>query len=136
MSLYILDTDHVSLHQRNHPRLIAKLHTFTPGEVTITAVTLEEQMRGRLAQIGQSGTNLTLAYALLSVTVDYFCGLTILPFDDVAHQQYDRLRTQKIRIGTLDLRIAAIVLSQHAILVTRNQRDFAQVPELKQEDWS
>ena len=93
-------------------------------------------MRGRLAQIGQSGTNLTLAYALLSVTVDYFCGLTILPFDDVAHQQYDRLRTQKIRIGTLDLRIAAIVLSQHATLVTRNQRDFAQVPELKLEDWS
>ena len=103
MSLYILDTDHVSLHQRNHPHLIAKLHTFTQDEVAITAVTLEEQMRGRLAQIGQSGTNLTLAYALLSVTVDYFCGLTILPFDDVAHQQYDRLRTQKIRIGTLDL---------------------------------
>lgn len=42
----------------------------------------------------------------------------------------------KIRIGTQDLRIAAIVISQNAILVTRNQRDFSRIPGLQFEDWT
>ncbi|WP_414623214.1 type II toxin-antitoxin system VapC family toxin [Calothrix sp. CCY 0018] len=43
---------------------------------------------------------------------------------------------QKIRIGTQDLRIASIVISNDGILVTRNQRDFSRVPDLQFEDWT
>ena len=42
----------------------------------------------------------------------------------------------RIRIGTYDLRIAAIVLTNEGVLVTGNARDFSQVPGLKFEDWS
>jgi len=49
---------------------------------------------------------------------------------------YETLRQQKIRIGTQDLRIAAIVLAVKGILVTRNWKDFAKVPDLTLEDWS
>jgi tRNA(fMet)-specific endonuclease VapC len=49
--------------------------------------------------------------------------------------EYEELRRQRIRVGTQDLRIAAIVLSIDGILVTRNQRDFAQVPGLMLQDW-
>ncbi len=112
------------------------MRAFALEEVATTAITVEEQMRGRLAQLGQAGISLTLAYELLCATADYFCGLTILTFDSVAQQHYQQLRSQKIRVGSLALRIAAIGLSQNAILVTRNRRDFEQVPGLRFEDWS
>jgi tRNA(fMet)-specific endonuclease VapC len=60
----------------------------------------------------------------------------VLPFDDAANAHYESLRQQKIRIGTQDLRIAAIVLSVEGVLVTRNWRDFAKIPHLVLEDWS
>jgi tRNA(fMet)-specific endonuclease VapC len=59
-----------------------------------------------------------------------------IPFDESANAQYETLCQQKIRIGTYDLRIAAIVLSKGGVLVTRNQRDFGKVPDLILEDWS
>jgi len=95
MIRYILDKDHVSLHQRNHPQVIARMKAYSPEELAITAVTIEEQTRGRLAHIGQPGVDLSLAYDLLRVTVDYFCGLTILSFDSPDQQQYQKLRLQK-----------------------------------------
>jgi tRNA(fMet)-specific endonuclease VapC len=62
--------------------------------------------------------------------------ITIIGFDAQAQSILRRLRTQGIRIGTQDLRIAAIVLSQDATLVTRNVRDFATIPTLDMKDWS
>lgn len=136
MNLYVLDTDHVTLHQHDHPQVVARVQACTPDELAITVVTVEEQMRGRLAQIGRPGVDLAVAYDQLGARADYFCDLTVLPFDAEAHQQFQQLRAQRIRIGTLDLRIAAIVLRQNAILVTRNRRDFERVPGLRLEAWS
>ncbi|MCT7982610.1 type II toxin-antitoxin system VapC family toxin [Laspinema sp. A4] len=50
--------------------------------------------------------------------------------------QYQDLIQQRIRIGTQDLKIGAIALSRNTILVTRNRRDFEQIPGLQWEDWT
>jgi tRNA(fMet)-specific endonuclease VapC len=42
----------------------------------------------------------------------------------------------KIRIGTMDLKIAAIALAHGATLLSRNLVDFKKVPGLTVEDWT
>jgi tRNA(fMet)-specific endonuclease VapC len=79
---------------------------------------------------------LITAYQWLLETLDDFRKTNILDFNTAAIDLYQELMCQKIRIGTQDLRIAAIALSVNGILVTRNQRDFAKVPNLILEDWS
>jgi tRNA(fMet)-specific endonuclease VapC len=59
-----------------------------------------------------------------------------VPFDDRAADRFTSLRRAGIRIGSMDLKIAAIALVHDALLVTGNLRDFAVVPNLRCEDWS
>jgi len=60
----------------------------------------------------------------------------VLSFTEPAIQRFEQLLTLKLNVGKMDLRIAAITLEHGAVVVTRNQRDFARVPGLVIEDWS
>jgi tRNA(fMet)-specific endonuclease VapC len=60
----------------------------------------------------------------------------VVPFGAEAGVVFQQLVQQKLRIGTQDVRIAAIVLTQQAMLVTSNRRHFDQVPGLLIEDWN
>jgi tRNA(fMet)-specific endonuclease VapC len=75
-------------------------------------------------------------YQLLQETIKFFEAWDIVPYADQAENHFKAARKMGIRIGTMDLRIAAIVLSLDATVVTRNRKDFQQVPNLKFEDWS
>ena len=138
MTLYILDTDHVSLAQRGHPQVMARIMSASPESLSISIVTVQEQMRGRLAQTQQAknSNSLIRAYKLLHEAITFHRAIPIIDFDKQAAAIFDDLRQQKIRIGTLDLRIAAIALALGRTLVTRNARDFERVPNLRIEDWS
>ena len=138
MSLYILDTDHVSLFNGEHPLVTQRINMMDQNSLATTIITVQESVVGRLAQIkrAKSETALLWAYRDFLNTVMYFCTIKVLPFDQAAYQHYHTLRQQKIRIGTMDLRISAIALSQPGTVVTRNQRDFGRVPSLSLVDWS
>lgn len=138
MTLFVLDTDHLSLYQRGVEPLLSRLLSHSPDELAITIITIEEQLRGRLAQIRKatSAAHLSECYRWLGETVDQLSRLPTLYFDDSAATTYERLLSQKIRIGTQDLRIAAIALSQEAVLVTRNRHEFSRVPGLQLNDWT
>lgn len=60
----------------------------------------------------------------------------LLPSDTAAAVEFERLKSLKLRVGTQALRIAAIAIARHAILLTRNLRDFHRIPGLQMEDWS
>ena len=98
-------------------------------------------MKGRLAAINSlSGIErvdrLAIAYGSLQSSIEDLQALTILPFSELAKYRYRDLLQQKIRVGSHDLRIAAIVLSVEGVLITRNRRDFEKVPGLQIDDWS
>ncbi len=138
MIRYVLDTDHISLAQRNHPRVAAKIQAIHPDEMAITIISAEEQLRGRFSQIGRfpSGLACVNAYRQLRETIDKLKTLTILDFDVAAELIDQSLRQRRPRMGTQDRRIAAIALANNCILVTRNQTDFGQVAGLTLQDWT
>ena len=138
MRLYVLDTDHVSLLQKNHPQIVQRISNVGAGSLAVTVITVEEQLRGwfKVIRRHSSGPKLIWAYAGLRGAVEYFNTVRLIDFDQAAEACYVDLRRQKIRIGTQDLRIAAITLSVNAVLVTRNRRDFEKVPNLVFEDWT
>ena len=135
---YILDTDHVSLLQRGHPQVVANLARIDLANRAVTVVTVAEQIQGRLAVIRRATVETAAAHAFerLRETIAFYLAVRVLPYDAEAVALFEQLRQQKIRIGTQDLRIAVIALSHGATLVTRNRRDFRQVPGLNLEDWS
>ena len=68
--------------------------------------------------------------------LEVYCGRPLLPFDDAAVAVFQDLWMRRLRIGTMDLKIAAIALANDATLLTRNVSDFGRVPGLQVEDWS
>jgi tRNA(fMet)-specific endonuclease VapC len=138
MIQWILDTDHMTHWQRNNPQVIQRIATLDRRQLATTVVSLEEQMRGRLSQINQvaSGERLRFAYTALRRTHTLFQDIQICDFTYEAELQYADLIKQRLRIGTQDLRIAAIALSLNATVVTCNVRDFGRVPGLAIADWT
>ena len=137
-TLFILDSDHLSLHQRGHESLKMHLLDVSSKQIAITVISVEELIRGRLAQIRKATKPETRvkAYYWLSRTFDFLSDFTVIEYDSQAEFHFQRFISQKLRIGTQDLKIAAITFSQNAILVTRNRKDFGRIPALKIEDWS
>ena len=136
--LYILDTDHVSLLQHRDPQVIAHLKRIPVPLRAVTVISLAEQVQGRLAVISKAKDEVEAgrAFQRLSETNEFYRAIQVLPYDEPSTHLFEQLRRQKIRIGTQDLRIAAIALTRSAAVVTRNLRDFRQVPGLSVEDWS
>ena len=65
-----------------------------------------------------------------------FSEAQVLPFGQQASILFDQMRARRIRIGTMDLRIASIALACNLTILTRNHVDFSRVPSLRFEDWA
>jgi len=106
--------------------------------VVTTVINFEEQMRGWMAVLAKTRTFAAQihVYSRLMTHLDTFRGLAVLEFTQSAASISQQLRSNQMRIGTMDLKIAAVALAHDAVVVSRNVSDFAKVPGLRVEDWS
>ncbi len=107
-------------------------------QLAVTIVSFEEQIRGWTAYLSKlrSFDGQPSAYNKLNRLLDFFCDVKVLPFDESALQHLQRLWLNRIRVGTMDLKIASIALANDATVLTRNSKDFGKIPGLRIEDWS
>ena len=138
MSLYVLDTDHLTLLRKGHAEVVARVTATPPADIAITIISIEEQFRGWFTQVrkARDAARLTRAYAGLFDVIDGARKLPVLPFSRAAVDRYLALKKTLPRLGKHDLAIASIALEFDATIVTRNRQDFEQVPNLRIEDWS
>lgn len=138
--MILLDTDHFSVFfDQRDPRHILLVRHLEDAEddVACPIVSVEEMLRGWLAFIhGLRDVQRQLpAYARLSHLFMVLSDWNLVPFDVQAADRFVDLRRQRIRIGTMDLKIASIALENDALLLTANLRDFSAVPGLRCENW-
>jgi tRNA(fMet)-specific endonuclease VapC len=137
----LLDTDHLSVMRRpESPRgreLGIRLDASPDQPYGMTIISVVEQFRGWSAKINKAKdlAQEVWTYGRLVHVIDLIRQMPVYAFDDRAAEQFEHLRAQKVRIGTMDLKIAAIALANAALLLTANRRDFAKVPGLRFENW-
>lgn len=135
----VLDTNHFTEFANASAighRLMARIDERRAG-VFACIVAAEESLQGWLSLIRsrKAGADQLEAYVRLQACLETLNKLTVLPFDRDAADAFHRLQAQRIRIGTMDLKIAAICLAHDATLLSRNLVDFERVPGLRVENW-
>ena len=135
------DADVLSDIWAGDPELSRRAAEIPAHEQVVPVVVVEEMLRGRLnsirqAEAGKSKLSIERAYELLEQTLDAFKKVIVVSFTPQAQALFEMWRQQKVNVGTHDLRIAAICVSSAMKLVTRNQRDIAQIPGLDFEIWN
>lgn len=139
--MYLLDTDHWTILQLQagdeFERLAAKIQRLSGDECFVSIVTFHEVMNGWLKYLAKpkNSSSVVRGYERLEFLLDRFASAQIMPFSDKASEIFTELRTNRIRVATMDLRIASIAISHQLTLVTRNLVDFERVPGLTIEDW-
>ena len=112
------------------PAVLARFQQYRLGDIGLCSVVAAELAFG-VAKSGSVRNRQALEM--------FLAPLTILPFDAAAVWVYGDLRADLERrgtpIGSLDTMIAAHALSQQAMLVTNNTREFVKVPGLQLDNW-
>ena len=129
--MILLDTNIcIYLINAKPPAVLARFRQHRLGDIGLCSVVAAELALG-VAKSGSARNRQALEM--------FLAPLTILPFDADAVWAYGDLRADLERrgtpIGSLDTLIAAHALSQQALLVSNNTREFAKVRGLQLENW-
>ena len=140
--MYILDSDHLSILQRQQGQefenLSGRCSMLRSADFFVTIVSFHEQFNGWTTYIGRAKDSGTLVrgYTELETVIDSFARAQVLPFSAAAADVYDELRKRRVRVGAMDLRIASIAIANQMTLLTRNTVDFERIPNLLFADWT
>jgi tRNA(fMet)-specific endonuclease VapC len=120
---------------------VARLHAIDPDKRGIPIGAAAEIVRGwlhaiRQAEAGRGRITLEYAFGRLQQSFVNMAPFVFLPYTTAAHALVRQWQRAKIRVGTNDLRIAAVCIVHGATLVTRNARDYAHLPGLTFDVWN
>jgi tRNA(fMet)-specific endonuclease VapC len=129
----MLDTNICIYIIRKKPeRTLRRLQRYRVSDIGVSAITLSELEYGVAKSTKPQQNKLALT--------EFLAPIEIVPYDDMAAQQYGELRAHLERkgtpIGSLDALIASHALSLKCVLVTNNENEFRRVPALKIENWT
>jgi tRNA(fMet)-specific endonuclease VapC len=138
VSFFLFDTDHISLYQIGHARVLQNTARHGLHPMALAVITIEEQFSGWQSALRQARDDIRRehVYRRLADTAQGYAGWLVLPFSLAAMRRHETLVRAKLNVGSFDLKIAAIALDYQATVVTRNIRDFRRVPDLAYVDWS
>jgi tRNA(fMet)-specific endonuclease VapC len=129
---YLLDTNTcIRFLNRRSESVIPKLQSLSEQDVAVCSVVKAELFAGA-AKSNDPTRTLAKQQLFLNRFVSF-------PFDDAAASVYGpmraRLETRGITIGSLDMLIAAIALTNDLTVVTHITAEFGRIAGLKIEDW-
>ena len=111
---YLLDTDHISFLQRRkgaeYAALVARMGRHPPSDFAVSVISFHEQVLGAQAFLNRAGTpsDVIRGYTLFLEILGAFSASPVLPFDTAASTTFTALVNLRIRVATMDLRIASI----------------------------
>jgi tRNA(fMet)-specific endonuclease VapC len=113
-------------------KVLGRLKNARVSDIGVSSITLSELEYGAAKSSRPDQNRIALT--------EFLAPIEILPYDDMAAQEYGRIRAtlerQGTPIGSMDMLIAAHALSLNCTLVTNNEREFSHVPSLKIENWA
>jgi tRNA(fMet)-specific endonuclease VapC len=139
--MILLDSDHLTIlthpGSEQHARLKDHMAASADQNFATTIANAEEQLRGWLAEINRYRTphQQLSAYDGMWNYLQFLRAFPLMAFDVHAADEFERLRKAKVRIGSMDLKIASIALVHNVLLLSANLRDFQRVTGLRVEDW-
>ena len=138
MSLYLFHTDLLTLYSKGHQNVRDRAAGHEPDELVTSVLTVEELLTGWYTVLRQAKNDqqLVAAYDGMTFTTEFLSGMRIVSFSQDAAIRFAAFRKARLKIKTMDLRIACVAIEAGAKLVTRNRADFEKVPGLELEDWT
>jgi len=138
--LFLLGTDIASLVLHEHDRILARIVEVSRDDIDLSLITRLEMLRGRFEAVFKSATakELLRAASGLARSETFLGEFRVVAIDESVAERFEQLRAIKKlnKIDRGDLLQAAIALANGATLVTRNTKDYANVPNLLVENWA
>ena len=139
--MYVLDNDTLTLFFQSNRAIVRRVLSQPDGAVLLPAITVEEQLRGRLSFLSSLNPARTadrpkvpLAYDLLLETIKRLQQFRHLPYTAEMEALYQSWPAAVKRVGTRDCRIAATAIVSGFAVVTCNLSHFQPIPGVRFED--
>ena len=141
MPLYLMDSDHMTALFRGGKKrdiLEARLKGIAPDDYGTSIISYEEQVRGWLDTLANAKKKVPKVFAYdelnaIRLLYERFAVWQYTPNADAVVETWIK---NGVRIGTQDLRIAAIAVTNGATVLTENRRHFEKIPGVTFANWT